>query len=132
MSDIKTELGLVLRQAAEALRAGASASEFSRLLYASDLLVVGEGWPRAIRGVEAFLPDLEVLLRDWGPKPELTFAIVDPVIEAGGEVATTCVDVRVAAKKPDGAAESYRVMYAWRRTAAGWRVAAEMYTVGSY
>ena len=30
------------------------------------------------------------------------------------------------------AAEHYRVMYAWRRTAIGWRVAAEMYTAGSY
>ncbi len=131
MSDIKSELILVLRQAADALRAGASASDFSQLLYVSDILVVGEGWPRAIRGVEAFLPDLEALLRDWGPNPDLTFAIVDPVI-VGGEVATTCVDVSVAPKKPGVAAEHYRVMYAWRRTAVGWRVAAEMYTVGSY
>jgi hypothetical protein len=131
VSDIKSELSLVLRQAADALRAGASASDFSQLLYVSDILVVGEGWPRAIRGVEAFLPDLEALLRDWGPNPDLTFAIVDPVI-AGGEVATTCVDVSVAPKKPGVAAEHYRVMYAWRRTAVGWRVAAEMYTVGSY
>lgn len=131
MSDIKSELSLVLRQAADALRAGASASDFSQLLYVSDILVVGEGWPRAIRGVEAFQPDLEALLRDWGPNPDLTFAIVDPVID-GGEVATTCVDVRVAPKKPGVAAEHYRAMYAWRRTAVGWRVAAEMYTVGSY
>jgi hypothetical protein len=129
--DIKSELKWVLRQAADALRAGASASEFSHLLYASDVLVVGEGWPRAIRGVEAFLPDLKALLHDWGPNPDLTFAIVDPVIE-GGEVATTCIDVRVAPRKPDAAAEHYRVMYAWRRTAIGWRVAAEMYTAGSY
>jgi hypothetical protein len=131
VNDIKSELALVLRQAADALRAGASAPVFSQLLYASDILVVGEGWPRAIRGVEAFLPDLEALLHDWGPNPDLTFAIVDPVIQ-GGEVATTCVDVRVAPKKPGVAAEHYRVMYAWRRTTVGWRVAAEMYTVGSY
>jgi len=131
MSNIKSELSLVLRQAGDALRAGASASEFSQLLYAPDVLVAGEGWPRAIRGVEAFLPDLEALIRDWGPNPDLTFAIVDPVF-AGGEVATTCVDVGVAPKKPDATAEHYRVMYAWRRTAVGWRVAAEMYTAGVY
>ena len=44
-------------------------------------------------------PIWEALLRDWGPNPDLTFAIVDPVI-VGREVATTCVDVSVAPKKP--------------------------------
>jgi len=131
MSDLKTHLGAVLRQAADALRAGADAAEFSRLLYAPDLVVVGEGWPRAIRGVEAFLPDLGALIEGWGPNADLTFSIVDPVI-GEGNVANTLVDVYVAPKKPAAAAEYYRVVYAWKRTAAGWRVAAEMYTVGSF
>lgn len=131
MSDLKTDLGAVLRQAADALRAGASATEFSRLLYAPDLVVVGEGWPRAIRGVGAFLPDLTALLDGWGPNADLTFSIVDPVI-GEGSAATTLVDVYVAPKKPAATAEYYRVVYAWKRIAAGWRVAAEMYTVGSF
>jgi ketosteroid isomerase-like protein len=29
-------------------------------------------------------------------------------------------------------AEYYRVMYGWKRAGDGWRVAAEMYTVGSF
>jgi len=129
--ETKKELARVLQEAADALRGGANATEFSRLLYSPDLVVVGEGWPRAIRGVEAFLPDLEALIQGWGPNADLTFAIVDPIIE-GGQVATTCVDVGLAPKKPGAAPEHYRCMYAWKLTPVGWRVAAEMYTVGSY
>lgn len=131
MSETKQELVQLLRHAADALRAGVSATEFSQLLYSPDLIVVGEGWPRAIRGVEAFLPDLTALLDGWGPNADLTFTIVDPILD-GVDVATTLVDVYVAPKKPTAAAEYYRVVYAWKRSANGWRVAAEMYTLGSF
>ena len=131
MSQTKQELTSVLQAAADALRAGADARRFGELLYSPDLIVVGEGWPRAIRGVESFLPDLSALIEGWGPNADLTFSIIDPVF-AGGDVATTLTDVYVAPKKPDAAAEYYRVVYAWRRLAQGWRVAAEMYTVGSF
>jgi hypothetical protein len=131
LNETKAELARVLRHAADALRAGASATEFSQLLYSPDLVVVGEGWPRAIRGVEAFLPDLTALLDGWGPNADLTFAIVDPVFSSG-DVATTLVDVCVAPKTATANAEFYRVVYAWTRTANRWRVAAEMYTVGSF
>ena len=131
MNETKQELAHVLQHAGDALRAGASATQFSRLLYSPDLIVVGEGWPRAIRGIEAVLPDLTALLDGWGPNADLTFTIVDPVLD-GVDVATTLVDVYVAPKKPTAAAEYYRVVYAWKRLANGWRVAAEMYTVGSF
>jgi hypothetical protein len=131
MSETKAELARVLQHAADALRAGASATEFSQLLYSPDLVVVGEGWPRAVRGVAAFLPDLTALLDGWGPNADLTFTIVDLVTE-GRDVATTLVDVYVAPKTSTATAEYYRVVYAWKHTASGWRVAAEMYTVGSF
>ena len=92
MSETKRELARVLRNAADALRAGASATQFSQLLYSPDLIVVGEGWPRAIRGIEAFLPELTALLDGWGPNADLTFTIVDPVLD-GVDVATTLVDI---------------------------------------
>lgn len=131
MSETKRELAQVLQHAADALRTGASATQFSNLLYSPNLVVVGEGWPRAIRGIEAFLPDLTALLDGWGPNADLTFTIVDPVFD-GVNVATTLVDVYVAPKKPGALAEYYRVVYAWIRLPHGWRVAAEMYTVGSF
>lgn len=131
MSDIKVELAATLLKAADALRAGARATEFAEMLYSPDLIVVGEGWPRAIRGVAAFLSDLQALLDGWGPNADLTFSIVDPVI-ADGAVASTLVDVHVAPKSPAAEAERYRVVYAWKRTPRGWRVATEMYTVGRF
>ena len=42
MSETKRELARVLQQAADALRAGASATEFSNLLYSPNLIVVEE------------------------------------------------------------------------------------------
>jgi hypothetical protein len=131
MSQTKLELTRVLQVAADALRAGADASRFGELLYSPDLIVVGENWPKAIRGIRSFLPDLSALIESWGPNADLTFTIIDPFFE-GGDVATTLVDVYVAPKKPSASAEFYRVVYAWRRLAHGWRVAAEMYTVGSF
>jgi len=131
VSETKQELVQQLKHVADALRSGASATEFSRLMYSPDLIVVGEGWPRAIRGAEAFLPDLTILLDAWGPNADLTFTIVDPVLD-GVDVATTLVDVYVAPKKPTATAECYRVIYAWKRLADGWRVVAEMFTVGSF
>jgi hypothetical protein len=131
VSDLKIELAAVLRRAADALRAGAGAVEFSQLLYAPELVVVGEGWPRAIRGVGAFLPDLAALIDGWGPNADLAFEIVEPII-ADRDVATTLVDVHVSPRKATADHEYYRVVYAWKRTGAGWRVAAEMYTIGSF
>ncbi len=131
MNNIKIELSAALLKAADALRAGATAAQFAEILYAPDLVVVGEGWPRAIRGVEHFLTDLQALLDGWGPNADLTFSIVDPVV-ADGAVASTLVDVSVAPKSPAAAAEQYRVVYAWRRMPGGWRVATEMYTVGTF
>jgi ketosteroid isomerase-like protein len=131
MSETKAELARLLKHAADALRAGGTAGEFSQLLYAPDLLVVGEGWPKAIRGRVEFLPDLTALIEGWGPNADLTFSILDPVFE-GGEVATTFVDVYVAPTKPTATAEYYRVVYAWKRTPGGWRVGGEMYTVGTF
>jgi hypothetical protein len=131
MTQLQQELAAVLARAADALRAGAGALEFSRLFYTDDLLVVGEGWPRSIRGLERFLPDLSALIEGWGPNADLTFDIV-ATFPGGTQAATTLADVYVAPRRPEAVAEYYRVMYAWRLTPAGWRIAAEMYTVGSF
>jgi hypothetical protein len=131
MSDTKNQIATVLRAAADALRRGADATELGALLYVPELVVVGEGWPRALRGFAAFKPDLAALLEGWGPNPDLSFSIVDPVI-GGPESATTLVDVFVAPKTATDPGEYYRVMYAWIRTERGWRVAIEMYMVGSF
>ena len=131
MSETKIELIRQLQQVTDALRGGVSAAEFSQLLYSPDLVVVGEGWPRAIRSAEAFLPELVTLLDAWGPNADVRFTIVDPFFD-GADVATTLVDVYVAPREPTGTAERYRAIYAWKRLAQGWRVAVEMYAVGSF
>jgi hypothetical protein len=131
MSNTKAEIALVFDMVARALRRGADATELGELLYVPEVVVVGEGWPRAIRNFAAFKPDLAALLEAWGPNPDLRFRIVDPVID-GVESATTFVDVFVAPKSFADPGEHYRVMYAWVRTERGWRVALEMYQVGSF
>jgi ketosteroid isomerase-like protein len=131
MRDTKSEIAAVCRTAADALRQGADAEEFGSLLYTPELVVVGEAWPRAIRGLAAFKADLAALLDAWGPGANLTFSIVDPVI-GGDQSATTLVDVLVVPGKADIPREYYRAIYCWVRTERGWRVALEMYQVGSF
>jgi hypothetical protein len=131
VSETKSQLIRQLQQVTDALRAGVSAAEFSRLLYSPDVVVVGEGWPGAIRGTEAFLPELATLLDAWGPNADVSFTIIEPFFD-GADVATTLVNVYVAPSEPTGTAERYRAIYTWKQLAQGWRVAAEMYTVGSF
>jgi hypothetical protein len=131
MSGARYEIVSALGAAADALRRGADATEFGALLYDPELVIVGEGWPRAIRGLAALKPDLSAALEQWGPNPDLTFNIVDPVI-GGDAFATTLVDVFVAPKKLGDSGERYRAAYAWRRTERGWRVVLEMFMSGSF
>ncbi len=131
MSDARAEFAAVLRAAADALRAGATPAQFAELLYVPEVVVVGEGWPAAIRGLPQFMPSLTELLEGWGPLPDLHFTVHEPVL-ASAASATTIADVSVAPPRAGAASERYRIVYGWCRTTRGWRVALEMFQTGSF
>jgi ketosteroid isomerase-like protein len=130
MTDIKQQLEAVIHVAEAALARGADVAEFVELFYDHDAVVVGEGWPAAIRGVAALLPPLGVMFREWGSRPKMRLILLDPVLTEGS-VATAFVDARVTPGNPGAAEERYRVLYAWKRGARGWRVALEMFAGGA-
>ncbi len=131
MSTSKFGIQSTLDDVAAAVKAGKRPEEIRRLLYASDMVVVGEGMPNAVRGDKEFMPVLTEILESWGPAPTLRFTIVDPVI-GREEFVTTMVDLEILRADPGIPAELLRIMYVWVNGCSGWRVAAEMFTVGSY
>jgi len=131
MKDIKRELEQVFRAAEAALARGADAKEFCALLYDPQAVVVGEGWQSAVRGMSALVPEVAVLMKEWGVFPKVVFTLVDPMITVP-PVATTFVDVKVAPNDSGGQGGQYRVMYAWKQGEAGWRVAMEMFGGGVF
>jgi len=131
MLTVRKQLESVMRVAEAALSRGADAAGFAELLYDEDVVVVGEGWPAATRGLLAAIPKVDETLKYWGDRPRLRLTIVDPIVTEGS-VATTFVDVKVAPSKPGGAQHQYRALYGWKRGARGWRVVLEMYDEGAF
>jgi ketosteroid isomerase-like protein len=131
MRTVKRQLEAVMRMAGASLLEGADAVKFAELLYDEDVIVVGEGWPAATRGILEAIPKVDETLKYWGDRPRLSFTIVGPIVTEGS-VATTFVDVKVASSEPAGARYQYRALYGWKRGIRGWRVALEMYDEGAF
>jgi ketosteroid isomerase-like protein len=130
MTDVKRQLESVIQVAEAALASGADVAEFVDLLYDDGVVVVGDGWPVAIHGVQALLPKLEGMFKEWGSRPKMRLMLLDPILTEGS-VATAFVDARVTPSGPGAAEERYRVLYAWKHGARGWRVALEMFAEGA-
>jgi ketosteroid isomerase-like protein len=128
--DAKLQIDAVFRQVETAVARGTSADEIIDLLYHPDAVLVAEGTATAIRGVAAFKPQLEEILKGWGAGAKIRFSVADPVIEVES-LAMTYFNAVCEPAKAGSAIERYRVLSGWRRTSRGWRVAFEMYAVGS-
>jgi ketosteroid isomerase-like protein len=130
MKDIREEISASLRAAAAALARGADTEEFAGLLYAEEIIVLGEGWPTAIRGLSSFMPQLSIINQGWGKRPRLTFRLVEPAV-VGESAAASFTEVTCRPDLPGAEDILYRVLYVWKRTERGWRVVLEWYSEGS-
>jgi ketosteroid isomerase-like protein len=130
VSDAKLQIEAIFRQVETAVARGTSAGEIIDLLYHPDAVLVAEGTAAAIRGVAAFKPQLEEILEGWGAGAKIRFSVADPVIEVDS-LAMTYFNAVCEPAKAGSEIERYRVLSGWRRTPGGWRVALEMYAVGS-
>jgi len=129
--NVTQELESVLRSAEVAVHRGTDAEEFGRLLYDDDVVVIGEGWTAATRGLPALLPIVATVLKEWGPSPTLKFTLVDPIVTSA-TVATAFIDVSVTPSNPSEPGQQYRALYSWTRGVKGWRVILEMFGSGSF
>jgi ketosteroid isomerase-like protein len=130
MPDVRQELGAMLRAVEQAVARGAGAEEVASLLYEEDAVVLSEGAPGAIRGLEAFKPHLAEVLKGWGGRPRIKFTPLEPIL-TGDTVATCFLNVSCRPSRPAAVEEHYRLVYSWRKGARGWRVVLEMFSAGT-
>jgi hypothetical protein len=130
MTHIREEIDVSLSAAAAALARSGDTEEFWSLLYDEQTIVLGEGWPSAIRGLSSVKPELAKINKLWGARPRLTFTLLEPAV-FGESTAASFTEVSCIPDWPAAAEIRYRVLYAWKRTNRGWRVVLEWFSEGS-
>ena len=129
MDDVKREIADLLKAAESAARSGARAETMADLLYDEALVAVVEGVEGATRGVHEFIPRLSATLESWGPRPEVSLELCDPLVFSGA-VAVGFVNATIRPDQPNAEVQRLRAMLAFRRGPRGWRLLLEMYALG--
>ncbi len=129
MDEVRREIAGLLKAAESALQSGASAETLAEILYDESLVAVVEGAEGATRGVDEFIPRLAETLREWGPRPEVSLELCDPMLSSES-VAVSFVNARIRPARPNAEVQQLRAMLGFKRGAKGWRLALEMYAVG--
>ncbi|MBL8267628.1 hypothetical protein [Steroidobacter sp.] len=129
LQEIKAEMATV----ETALMGGASPAKVAELLYAPDVVMVGEGEAGVTRGMKSAVQALEEHWAGLGPDGQkhckLTLTGEQAVASA-----TTYAAFLVLHCKPNPPATKeamdFRTVYVWKKLPQGWRVAIEMWGVG--
>jgi hypothetical protein len=114
----------------EAFRRGTTPDAVAELLYDECLVVVSDDAPVAVRGLSAYMPEMKSVMDQWGPRPRLKYSIAEPQLLAES-IAVILSEVEVQLDTVPKAVERYRVLMGWTKGHRGWRVALQMYAVGS-
>jgi ketosteroid isomerase-like protein len=131
----KAEVAEALHRLEGAFEDGANGAKLAELLYADDVLMVGEGEPGSSRGIKTAASDTD----DWikslgGPNGEKSckYTIEEPVV-ASRTTFTSFLLLTCKANPPALPQDQVlRMVYAWRKTAKGWRVELEMWAPGRF
>jgi hypothetical protein len=130
-SDPKVEVITVIHAAEERLHRGVDASTFFDNFYAPDVVMIGgDGIPRVERGKAALLKVLQGWFDAMGSVGLRTcrYAVEEPVMASPTLVTTLML---LSCEAPNsGHAEASTGLYVWSMTAAGWRVAQEVWVPG--
>jgi ketosteroid isomerase-like protein len=128
----KAEIAATLHTLEKALARGDSATQISKLLYAEDDLLTGEGETGGTRGMAATIKDVQGWMDSLGPggTKGCKYTIVDPVVSSTTTFSSFLLlhckaNPPVLAKDQD-----LRMMYVWRKQPEGWRVVLEVYEEG--
>lgn len=95
--------------------------------YAVDAVVTGEGTKEVLRGRDGLMPVLNDLVkstRSCAIKP-------DAARQASADLGYSFVTFHCSPAESAAADYQVRALLVWKKTRAGWRVAAESYTLGS-
>ena len=127
---IKAELHAVLKRVEEGFARGIPPADLMTMWYDDDIIVAGEGDPKATRGFPALLEKAATMLAEMGPRPRVTFRVDDSVL-ISGQLAVAMVDANIQPDFPDAVPANYRMMTTWRPGKRGWRIVRELFAVGA-
>lgn len=128
----RTQIEASLKTLEKALVRGDSATAVSKLLYADDDLLTGEGEAGGTRGMAATIKDVQGWMDSLGPggTKGCKYTIVDPVVSSETTF-SSFVLLKCKANPPVlKADQELRMMYIWKKLPQGWRVVLEMYESG--
>jgi ketosteroid isomerase-like protein len=128
----RSQIELALRTIEQALARGDGATAISRMMYAENDRLTGEGQSGSTRQMAGTIKDFQEWLESLGPggAKGCKFTIVDPVV-ASSLTFSSFVQLHCSANPPGlPKDQEYRVLYVWRKLPEGWRVVLEMYLSG--
>jgi ketosteroid isomerase-like protein len=130
----RSQIELALRAIEQALARGDSATVISKMMYAENDRLSGEGQSGSTREMAGTIKDFQEWLESLGPggAKGCKFTIADPVV-ASSLTFSSFVQLHCSANPPVlSKDQDYRVMYVWRKQPDGWRVVLEMYLSGKF
>ena len=128
----KAEIAAKLHTVEKALARGDSATQISKLLYAEDDLLTGDGETGGTRGMTATIKDVQAWMDSLGPggTKGCKYTIVDPVVSSAKSFSSFLL-LRCKANPPVlKEDQELRMLYVWKKQVRGWRVVLEMYEPG--
>ena len=128
----KAEIAATLHTLEAALARGDNATQISKMLYAEDDLLTGEGERGGTRGMAATIKDVQGWMDSLGPggAKGCKYTIVEPVVSSATTFSSFLLlhcnaNPPVLSKDQD-----LRMLYVWRKQPEGWRVVLEVYEEG--
>ncbi len=107
----------------EAAVNSAAPQKWADLMYSDDVIVVGEGAPAAIRGLDALMPTIEGITSSV---KSCSINVND--VKVAAQMAWTFATWKC--EPTEGEPFSVRALYVLEKEQANWKVTAEMYTMG--
>lgn len=127
---VERELRAILDRVEAAYASGLAPTEVMPMWYDErDVVLIGQDDPAAARGFPAVLAKAIDAAPAMGKRPRVAFRIDSPIVSAEG-LAVMMLDCEAWPDVPDAERIQVRMLTAWRRGAAGWRIVREMYTYG--
>jgi hypothetical protein len=129
---VKAQIEAALRAQEAANANHETGQQLARRLYAPDVALVGSGEPHIRHGIASAEKSVEAWRQSLGPDGQATckFELEEPFV-ASETTASSFIILRCKAPSSASAQDSaIRMMYVWKLTAVGWRVALEIWEPG--
>lgn len=133
-SNTQAQVQAALDRVQAALARGDDASTVTHMLYANNVVIVGEGDAQASHGIDAAVEDVKEWADSLGPGGEKTckFKLADPAV-VSSRTFSSFVLLHCDANPPKlPQAQVLRMMYIWQKLPQGWRVQLEMWAPGKF